>query len=135
MEKLAQNCKVFWGEVTWKSWHTNCTDFGKSHGKGENSFWECTSKGKLCSFLGNSHGQDNCTDFYGTAHSQCRARRRARAALSVALASETHTHTRKKTQKKKRPKRSTKRTVTPVNPGVAMRLVMLKISPSFDPRV
>ena len=67
--------------------------------------------------------------FMGTAHSQCRARRRARAALSVALASETHTththtHTQKKTQEKKGPKRSTRHTVTPVNPGVAMRLVM-----------
>ena len=82
----------------------------------------------------------NCTDFYGDRRTlNVELVVALRAALSVALASETHTthtHTHaKQNTEKKRPKRSTKRTVTPVNPGVAMRLVMLKISPSFAPRV
>ena len=66
----------------------------------------------------------NCTDFYGDRRTLNVELVVALRALSVALASETHTTHAKNTEEKKRPKRSTKRTVTPVNPGVAMRLVM-----------
>ena len=74
MEKLAQNCKVFWGGSHMERLAQNCTVFcggshmerlakivqffgGKSHGKVvENSFWgEFRWKGKLCSFLGGIH--------------------------------------------------------------------------------
>ena len=87
-------------EVTWKSWQ-NCTVvWGKSHGKGENSFLNCVA------FWGEGAYITKVTVqiCMGQVHSQCRARRRARAALSVALASETHTthtHTRKNKHIKK----------------------------------
>ena len=81
----------------------------------------------------------NCTDLYGDRRTlNVELVVALRAALSVALASETHTthtHAKQKTQKQNRPKRSTKRTVTPVNPGVTVRLVMFKISPFFAHRV
>ena len=75
----------------------------------------------------------NCTDFNGDRRTlNVELVVALRAALSVALASETHTQHTQHTQKtkhrkkkgKKRPKRITKHTGTPLNPGVAVRLVM-----------